>query len=259
MKEIDRLIDIMKKLRDKENGCPWDLKQNHQTLKQYVLEETYEVIDAIDYGDDNDLKKELGDLLLQIVFHTQIASEGEKFDFDDVAKGISDKLVRRHPHIFSDKKEITPEEVQSNWEMIKKEKEGKKRILDGVPRSYNALLRSLRIQQKVASVGFEWGDVFGITDKIKEETAELCSAIENGDDKNAEEEIGDLMFVLVNLSKRLNINPEDALQKANNKFIERFNYIEEKVTKNGAEVKDKTLEELDTIWDEAKKVLKKTS
>lgn len=257
MSQIERLLKIMNKLRDSKNGCPWDLKQTHQSLKQYLLEESYEVIEAIDDNDPQELKKELGDLLLQIVFHSQLASEKDEFDFEDVAKGISDKMEIRHPHIFSEPNaNITPEEVEKNWELIKKRKEGKKRILDGVPRSYNALLRSLRIQQKVASVGFEWPDTEGIMDKLKEEMEELRVSIKNQDQDNMEEEFGDILFVLVNYAKKLGINPENALQRTNNKFIKRFNYIEEAIESKGEKVEEKTLEELDSIWEEAKSLFK---
>ena len=254
MDQMKRLIKIMKALRDKEHGCPWDLEQTPDTLKKYILEEAYEVIEAIEDNDKEELKKELGDLLLQIVFQSQIADENKKFNFEDVAKSISEKLERRHPHIFGEKQKLTPDEVKNNWELIKKDKEGKKRILDGVPKSYNALLRSLRIQEKVASVGFEWNSSVDIIEKIKEEMNELEEGIINNDIVNIEEEIGDVLFVMVNLAKRLKVNPEDALQKANNKFIGRFNYIEEKVEGNGEKMQDKSLEELDFFWDEAKSI-----
>jgi len=256
MSQIERLLHIMNRLRDSKNGCPWDLKQSHESLKQYLLEEAHEVIEAIDANDKDELKKELGDLLLQIVFHSQIASETKAFNFEDVAASICEKMETRHPHIFSTPdKDITPEEVERNWELIKKEKEGKKRVLDGVPKSYNALLRSLRIQQKAASVGFEWPDTKGVMDKVNEEINELKEAIENKDQLHMEEEFGDMLFTLVNCAKRLGVNPENALQKSNNKFINRFNYIEEKVEAEGEKIADKTLEELDSIWDEAKMIL----
>jgi len=254
MNQFERLIDITKKLRDKENGCPWDLKQTPDSMKKYILEEAYEVIEAIEDNDSEGLKKELGDLLLQIVFQSQIANEKGEFDIEDVAKSISDKLERRHPHIFGEKVKLTAEEVKKNWELIKKDKEGKKRLLDGIPKSYNALLRSLRIQDKVASVGFEWKNSADIIEKVKEEIGELEEGIKNNDIENIEEEIGDIIFVMVNLAKKLNVDPENALQKTNNKFIERFNYIEKKVEDNGERMRDKSLEELDVIWDEAKKV-----
>ncbi|MBN2789173.1 MAG: nucleoside triphosphate pyrophosphohydrolase [Candidatus Delongbacteria bacterium] len=258
MEQIKKLINIVAKLRDKKNGCPWDIKQTPDTLRKYILEEAYEVIEAIEDDNKEELKKELGDLLLQIVLQSQIASENNDFNIEDVAESISEKLIRRHPHIFGEREnDLSAEQVKLNWELIKKDKEGKKRILDGVPRSYNALLRSLRIQEKVASVGFEWDNPVDIIEKIKEEMGELEEGIQNNDTANIEEEIGDVLFVMVNLAKKLKVNPEDALQKANNKFISRFNYIEEKVEDNGEKMRDKSLEELDFFWDEAKSKEKK--
>lgn len=256
MDQMKRLIEIMSKLRDKKSGCPWDLEQTPETLRKYILEEAYEVLEAIEDNDPIELKKELGDLLLQIVFQSQIASESGKFNIEDVAESISDKLERRHPHIFGEKKTLTPDQVKNNWEIIKKEKEGKKRILDGVPRSFNALLRSLRLQQKAGAVGFEWQNSVDILEKVKEEITELEEGIKKNDIPNIEEEIGDILFVMVNLSKKLKVNPEDALQKANNKFIGRFNYIEEKVERSGGKVQDRSLEELDAIWNESKRHVK---
>jgi MazG family protein len=256
MEQLQRLVDIMKKLRDKGSGCPWDLKQTPESLKKYILEEAYEVLEAIDDNDKEELKKELGDLLLQIIFQSQIADEKGDFDIEDVAKSISDKLERRHPHIFGEKEDLTPDQVKDNWERIKKEKEGKKRILDGVPRSFNALLRSLRLQQKAGAVGFEWQKAVDILEKVKEEINELEEGIKNNDLPNIEEEIGDILFVMVNLAKKLEVDPEEALQKANNKFINRFNYIEHAVESEGKKIEDQTLEYLDLLWDESKRLEK---
>ncbi len=253
LEQIERLINIMKKLRDRESGCPWDLEQTPESLKKYILEEAYEVLEAIDDGGGEELKKELGDLLLQIVFQSQIADENGEFDIEDVAKSISDKLELRHPHIFGEKKTLTPDQVKDNWEKIKKEKEGKKRILDGVPKSFNALLRSLRLQQKAGAVGFEWQKAVDILEKVKEEINELEEGIKKNDIPNIEEEIGDILFVMVNLSKKLNVDPEQALQKANNKFIQRFNYIEHKVESEGKKMEDQSLEYLDSLWNESKR------
>lgn len=257
MQEIARLIQIMEQLRNKDFGCPWDLKQTPSSLKPYILEEAYEVIEAIDDNNPEEMKKELGDLLLQVVFQAQIAKESKQFDFEAVAKSISDKLISRHPHIFETSEQLTPEEVKVNWEQLKMTKEGKKRILDGIPKSFNALLRSFRIQEKAAAVGFEWPDTEGILNKLAEETEELHQAIRNNDMHNAEEELGDMLFVLVNLAKRLNINPEDALQKTNNKFIKRFNYIEEHLANEKSSFDKKSLEELDAIWVKAKEHFRK--
>lgn len=253
MTQIDRLIKIMIRLRNKETGCPWDLKQTPKSLKKYILEEAYEVLDAIDDSDPNEIKKELGDLLLQVVFQSQMFSEQNLFSFDDVAKGIADKLELRHPHIFeAESHNLTADEVSVNWEKIKKSKEGKKRILDGVPRNFNSMLRSLRLQEKAAAVGFDWPDEQGILDKINEEFGELQEGIKNKDYDNIEEELGDLFFVMVKLAKRLKVNPEEALNRCNDKFIRRFGYIENQLAKKNIELQDQTLEELDKVWDEAK-------
>ena len=256
MEQLQRLINIMKKLRDKDLGCPWDLEQTPESLKKYILEEAYEVLEAIDDNDKEELKKELGDLLLQIVFQSRIAEEKGDFNIEDVAESISDKLERRHPHIFGEKQDLTPDQVKDNWERIKKEKEGKKRILDGVPRSFNALLRSLRLQQKAGAVGFEWQNVVDILEKVKDEIDELEEGIKTNDIENIEEELGDILFVMVNLAKKLEVDPEDALQKANNKFINRFNYIERSVESQGKKLEDQTLEYLDSLWDESKRLEK---
>lgn len=256
MEQLHRLIDIMKMLRNKESGCPWDLKQTPESLKKYILEEAYEVLEAIDDNDKEELKKELGDLLLQIVFQSQIAEEKGEFNIEDVAKSISDKLELRHPHIFGEKQDLTPDQVKNNWERIKKEKEGKKRILDGVPRSFNALLRSLRLQQKAGAVGFEWQNSVDILEKVKEEINELEEGIKNNDRPNIEEELGDILFVMVNLAKKLEVDPEDALQKANNKFIKRFNYIEHAVESGGKKMEEQTLDYLDSLWNESKRLEK---
>ncbi len=256
MDQMKRLINIMKRLRDKENGCPWDLEQTPESLRKYILEEAYEVLEAIEDNDRDELKKELGDLLLQIVFQSQIAEERGEFNIEDVAEGISDKLERRHPHIFGEKRTLTAEQVKDNWEKIKKDKEGRKRVLDGVPRSFNALLRSLRLQQKAGAVGFEWREAVDILEKVKEEINELEEGIKKNDIPNIEEELGDILFVMVNLAKKLKVDPEDALQKANNKFIERFNYIEHTVESQGKKIEDQTLEYLDSLWNESKRLKK---
>jgi tetrapyrrole methylase family protein/MazG family protein len=246
----------MRRLRDSETGCPWDLKQTHSSLKKYLLEEAYEVMDAIDLGDDEELKKELGDLLLQVVFHAQIAEEDSRFNLDDIGDAISEKLIKRHPHIFGEKKDLTPDDVERNWEMIKKRSENKKSLLDGVPRNYNALLRSLRIQKRVASVGFEWDNLIGVKDKVIEELNEFLEAVDSLDQDSIEEEFGDLLFILVNLGKRFKIDPEEALQKCNDKFSRRFNYIERRLDDRGEDFEGKSLEELDRYWDEAKRIEK---
>lgn len=250
---FDRLTGIMARLRG-EGGCPWDREQTHETLKAYLVEETYETLEAIDHGDDAHLQEELGDLLLQVVFHAQIAGERSRFGIDDVITGICDKLVRRHPHVFGDETADTPGQVMRNWEKIKQgEKEGtRKSALDGVPRSMPALLRAKRLQSKAGAVGFDWDDADGAFGKMDEELAEFRAAFAEQDPDKVEEELGDLLFSLVNVSRFVKVNPEEALTRAIGKFIKRFEWIEKKVAESGREMGQVRLAELDAMWDEAK-------
>jgi MazG family protein len=249
---IARLQWIMETLRAKDGGCPWDLKQNHFTLKPYLMEEACEVIDAIDDEDDNELCKELGDLLLQIVFHAQIASERNAFTLDDTARTIGDKLVLRHPHVFGDTKVSSAKEVLENWEAIKLEKENKKNVLSGVPKSLSALLTAYRIQEKVSSVGFDWETPEETIPKVYEEVNEFIEAVKAGNFEHGEEEFGDLLFSLVNLARHSGINCEFALKKSNDKFINRFTQMEELIKKDGNEVHKLGLKKLDKYWDKVK-------
>lgn len=253
MSQFERLISIMKKLRS-ESGCPWDREQTHQSLRPYLIEEAYEVLDAIDADDDDELRVELGDLLLQVVFHAQLASEERRFTIEDVSEAVSDKLVRRHPHVFSDTVAETSKQVLTNWENIKKEEHGNKRksILDGVPRHLPALLKAFRIQEKVSRVNFDWDDVSDVFSKVREEMAELEQAFDKSSQEQLEEEFGDLMFSMVNLARHLKITPEDALRSSNEKFTARFGYIEEQMDARGEDLSDTTLERLDVLWNEAK-------
>ncbi len=251
MKSFYKLVDVMKKLRGK-NGCPWDKKQNHKSLKPYLIEEVYEVIDAIDREDYNDLKEELGDLLLQIVFHSQIAKENGIFTIDDVAEGIVEKLIRRHPHVFGDVKVKDSDEVLKNWEKIKKE-EGKESVLDGVPKGLPALLKARRVQEKAKRVGFDWKNIDGALEKVEEEFKELKEAIKSNKKDEISEEFGDLLFSLVNVSRFLGIDAEDSLQQTINKFMERFKAIENKIKKSEKKnIEEYSLEELDELWDRVK-------
>ncbi len=254
MTPFEELVDIMAKLRS-EGGCPWDREQTHQTLRPYLIEEAYEVLDALDNGEDGDFRDELGDLLLQVVFHAQIAAEERRFDIHDVARAINDKLVRRHPHVFGDTRADTADEVLTNWEKIKREEKGEEgpgSVLDGLPAGMPALLRAYRIQEKVARVNFDWDEITAVLEKVREETVELRKALEQADRANIEEEMGDLLFALVNLSRHLNVPPEDALRRSNDKFIRRFRYIEAALELKGESLERATFEELDTLWDEAK-------
>jgi MazG family protein len=234
-------------LRDPTLGCPWDREQTLATLKPFLVEETYETLDAIDSGDLERLKSELGDVLLQIVFQSQIAGEQKQFDFFDVAEGLCRKLIRRHPHVFSDEVAQGADDVLSIWEKTKR-KEGSG-LLDGIPKHLPALQKAHRMTEKAARVGFDWPDVKGVLDKVAEEAAELTAAETEEEQRH---ELGDLLFALANLARHLRVDPEAALQEANRRFAGRFNYIEEQVRKQGRAMQDLPLAELDKLWDKAK-------
>lgn len=247
---VARLAEVMKRLRSPD-GCPWDLEQTHESLKPYLIEEAYEVLAAIDANDLEGLKSELGDLLLHIVFHAQLASEEGHFDLEEVAAKITEKIIRRHPHVFGDGKADTAEEVKVNWEAIKMTQE-RRSLLSGVPKNLPALLKAFRVQEKTADVGFEWKEISGVEKKFAEELAEFTAARAAGDTAKMEEEFGDMLFVLVNLGRWLGINAELALNKAVGKFIRRFEYIEEKLAERGRNPHDSNLKEMDAIWEESK-------
>ena len=249
------LVQIMARLRG-ENGCPWDREQTHASIKPYLLEETYEVLESIDENDPAKLEEELGDLALQVVFHAQMADEAGLFTIADVLRGINEKLRRRHPHIFGDVKADTAQEVLFNWEQIKKlEREkakGSASVLDGVPRELPALLRAHRLQEKASRVGFDWNETRQVFQKVEEELAELRAAMESKQPDRMEAELGDLLFSLVNLGRFIAVNPEDALRKTIARFIARFQYIEEELARRGKAPGQVTLEEMDALWAEAK-------
>ncbi|NLW23685.1 MAG: nucleoside triphosphate pyrophosphohydrolase [Clostridia bacterium] len=250
---LDPLVEVMDKLLSSE-GCPWDRKQNHATLKRYLLEETYEVIEAIDEKDMHKLCEELGDLLLQIIFHSALASRAGYFDINDVIEGITEKMIRRHPHVFGETKVSDAQEVLKNWEEIKKEEKGKEvdtGVLGTVPKGLPALMHAYKLQEKAARVGFDWPDLTGAWEKVEEELSELKEVIK--DNQRAYEELGDLLFAVVNVARFLKINPEEALLATIRKFRSRFEFIEEKVKENGHNIEDYNLEELDRWWIEAKK------
>jgi tetrapyrrole methylase family protein/MazG family protein len=248
-------MEIMKKLRA-PGGCPWDAEQTHDTLKRYLIEECYEVIEAIDTGDDALLREELGDLLLQPVFHAAIADERGAFTMTDILKTICDKLIRRHPHVFSDQVIATSEEQIVNWEKIKNEEkgEGRKSVLSGVPPHLPAMIKAHKITEKASRVGFDWETQHQVIAKIKEELTELEETLLKDDQKRIEEELGDLLFAVVNLGRFLAIDPEDALRKTINRFINRFNHVEESLQKQGSTPQQATLEEMEMLWQEAKKM-----
>ena len=247
--EFKKLIEIMKQLR---KACPWDRKQTPKTLRQYILEEAYETIESIDNEDWEELQKELGDLLLQIIFQAEIAEEDGRFTLEDVIRILRIKLVRRHPHVFGDITVKNEDEVKENWEQIKIKEENRKSLLEGVPRNLSALLKAQRIQDKASQVGFDWDTVTGIFEKIREETTELEKAIENGIEEDIENEIGDILFSVVNLARFCNINAENASRRTTNKFISRFQYIEQKLLERGKSIYNSSLEEMDKLWEEAK-------
>lgn len=249
---FERLLDIMDELREK---CPWDKKQTLESLRHLTIEETYELGDAILDKDMEEIPKELGDLLLHIVFYSKIGSETEDFDIATVANGICDKLIHRHPHIYGDVTVNNEEDVKANWEAIKlKEGKGRKSVLEGVPSSLPALIKSSRIQDKVAGVGFDWELPEQVLEKFNEEMEELKHEVDKNDHDAMEAEYGDVLFSLVNYGKHLGLNAEDALERTNKKFIKRFSYLEEAVKNQNKSIKDFTLQELDVFWEEAKKI-----
>ena len=244
-----RLLKIMDELREK---CPWDMKQTMQSLRHLTIEETYELTDAIFDNDLPEVKKELGDILLHIVFYAKIGSETNDFDITDVINGLCEKLIHRHPHIYGDVTVKDEEEVKSNWEKLKL-KEGKKSVLEGVPRSLPALIKAIRIQDKARGVGFDWDNPEQVWDKVNEEIAELKHEVDNKTDK-IEDEFGDVLFSLINYARFLGINPEDALEKTNKKFIKRFQYLETESAKDGKKMGEMTLDEMDVYWNRAKSI-----
>jgi len=254
LKAFERLLIIMDELR---NGCPWDKKQTFETLRHLTIEETYELSDAILEGDREEIRKELGDLMLHLVFYAKIGSETHDFDITDVLNGICEKLIHRHPHIYGDVKVADEEEVKANWEKIKlKEKGGKnaeRSVLEGVPPSLPSLVKASRIQDKARGVGFDWERKEQVWEKVEEEIHEFKHEVDSGSDK-IEDEFGDVLFSLVNYARFLKINPDDALEKTNKKFIKRFQYLERESRKVGKELSEMTLAEMDVYWNKAKEI-----
>ncbi len=262
-KTFDELVAVMERLRA-PGGCPWDAEQTYQSLSQYLIEESYETFDAIheasETGDTTNLKEELGDLLLQVVFHSTIGKERGDFTIDEVAAGVAKKLVLRHPHVFGDANLAKAQDVLDNWDQLKaderaasgKVEKPRDSILDEVPIHFPALLEGLKITKKAAKVGFDWENAEQIFNKLSEETAELKSAIANGEKDNIDEEIGDLLFVVVNLARHLDVEPETALNRTNRKFRQRFKFIEEELKRAGKTLEDADLKEMDDLWNKAK-------
>nr|WP_299033538.1 nucleoside triphosphate pyrophosphohydrolase [uncultured Tenacibaculum sp.] len=245
---FNRLLDIMDDLREK---CPWDKKQTLQSLRHLTIEETYELADAILDNDLQEIKKELGDVLLHIVFYAKIGSEKQAFDIADVANSISDKLIDRHPHIYGDVVVENEEDVKKNWEKLKL-KEGNKSVLEGVPKSLPAVVKANRIQDKVAGVGFDWEEPHQVWEKVQEELSELNDEIKNNNQEKIEKEFGDVLFSMINYARFIGVNPENALEKTNKKFINRFQFLEEAAKKEGKQLSDMTLAEMDVHWENSK-------
>lgn len=270
---IERLIAIMSMLRDKQHGCPWDLEQTIKSLLPYTLEEVYEVVDAIENNDLVELEDELGDLLFQVIFYAQIAKEQGVFDFQDIANSISDKLVRRHPHVFPGgdvqqfgvPQDISAQQVVVNWEAIKEQEREEKRrkgstkasvelesVLDDVPRALPAVERARKLQKRAAQLGFDWTEITPVLEKLKEEVAEFEEALASGEQERMSDELGDVLFAAINLARHSKIEPETALRSANRRFEKRFKWIESSLSGQGKLLKETNLEELDALWDQAK-------
>ncbi|MDD4528749.1 MAG: nucleoside triphosphate pyrophosphohydrolase [Bacteroidales bacterium] len=252
LESFDKLLTIMDELREK---CPWDRKQTFETLRHLTIEETYELADAIIENDDSEIKKEIGDLLLHIVFYAKIGSEKGSFDIKDVVDSLNEKLIRRHPHIYGEVRADNAQQVMENWEQIKlKENNGTKSTLSGVPKTLPALVKAYRIQDKARGVGFDWDNIEQVWEKVEQEIEELKVELKAGNKKKTEQEFGDVLFSLINYSRFIDVNPETALERTNKKFIQRFQYIEQEVKKQNKDMREMTLEELDKIWNEAKKL-----
>jgi len=252
LESFNKLLDVMDELREK---CPWDKKQTLESLRHLTIEETYELADAILDNDKEEIKKELGDLLLHIVFYAKIGSETKDFDLASISDSIVEKLIHRHPHIYGDTKVTNEEDVKKNWEKLKL-KEGKSSVLEGVPKSLPALVKANRIQDKVAGVGFDWEEPQQVWEKVQEELSELNEEIKLGNKDKIEAEFGDVLFSMINYARFINVNPENALERTNKKFTKRFQFLEEEAKKNNKKLSDMTLSEMDVYWDEAKRYFK---
>ncbi len=249
-KNFDDLVEIVKILR---NECPWDRKQTHDSIKDNLIEEAYEAVEAIDNEDFNELEKELGDVLLHVVFHSRMAEQTNTFSIEDVIHSIQEKLIHRHPHVFGDQVAKDEEQVAENWESIKMD-EGKESVLEGIPKQLPALIRAQRMQEKAANVGFDWPEFSRVWDKLEEELQEFKEALEEDNPQKSKEEFGDLLFSLVNAGRFFDLNAEDSLRSTNSKFIDRFQYIEKQLQQNEQDISNASLEEMDKYWNQAKKL-----
>ncbi len=258
--EYQGLWEVMQTLLSPEKGCPWDKEQTHSSLKHYLIEETYEFLEAIDENNTAKMEEELGDLLFHIVFHAAVAEKTHTFSLASVTEKIKNKMIRRHPHVFSDATVKTVDDVWTTWDKIKKEEKKEKEeegsLLKNIPKNLPALLRAEKLQKRASRVGFDWANVAGVWEKIHEEIQEIKDSIEKNDLSAIKEEIGDALFSLVNLARKFHIDPEEALQLSNNKFMDRFGYIEDSLQKKGKSLSESSLEEMDLLWKEAKKNLK---
>ena len=254
LKAFNRLLDIIDELREK---CPWDRKQTNASLRPNTIEEVFELCDALTKEDDHEICKELGDVLMHVCFYAKFGSEKEAFDIADVCNKLCDKLIFRHPHIYGEAKAATAGQVEDDWEQLKQnEKDGNKRVLSGVPDALPALIKAYRIQDKARHVGFDWEEREQVWDKVKEEISEFQAEVANKDTDRAEAEFGDVLFSLINAARLYGINPDNALERTNRKFIRRFNFLEDRTIKQGRNLKDMTLSEMDDIWNEAKQLEK---
>ncbi len=252
---FEDLVEIMEKLRDPLKGCEWDKSQNSLSIRKYCIEEAYEVVESIENQDIKSLCEELGDLLFQVIFHSQINKEESNFDIGDVIQVLCKKMIRRHPHVFNKSKKEDKNKIESNWEKIKEEeriRKGKEGILSDIPNTFPAIIRSIKIQKRASRNGFDWDNIEDVLNKVSEEFDELNQALEINDKESINEEIGDLMFSIVNLSRKLKIDPESALRNTNNKFTKRISYIEKKLEKEDKKFSQTKLSELENIWNEAK-------
>jgi tetrapyrrole methylase family protein / MazG family protein len=255
MTEFDRLMEIVATLRDPENGCPWDLKQTSRSLIPNMIEELYEAVEVIETDDFHSLCEELGDILLHIVMQVRLAQENNYFTMEDVLNGINQKLVHRHPHIFGDESLTNADEVKQNWEKIKhrEKKHSRKSVLDGIPNAMPGLIKAQRTQEKAASTGFDWQDIHPVLEKLDEERTELLEALDQNEPEHIREEIGDMLFTIVNLARKLHVDAEGAINDTTRKFERRFKNIEEHYNKNGDNIYESTLEQMDKLWNQVKK------
>lgn len=250
-KRFDDLVAIMARLRGTD-GCPWDRRQTRETLRPFLIEETYEILEALDNEDDQGLREELGDLLFHIIFMARIAHEEGAFDIYDVVSGVAEKMVRRHPHVFGNAEVSSPHEVEANWAKLKAEEKPRESLMEGIPQHLPALMRASRLTQRASKVGFDWESKDQVWEKLEEELKEFQEALSEGQEDMLREELGDILFTLVNLARFIDVDPEDALRRVTNKFAERFRYIEKRLHEEGKDPHEATLAEMDALWEEGK-------